>query len=276
MRSWIGAAAAIAVAVGTLGAVVGAQPASALAGTSLVVARSTYDSVSSKTATATCPANKVLLGGGGRVVDGSGYVILWSLSPSNTAYRADAYEKQAFGGAWEVYAYAICGDPIAGRIIVTDVETIAAGVRRDQADVACPQGTKVLGTGGWVNGADASFEWIRPYDNGGNGTVVVEGIDNGAAEWEIGAMAVCAPAPAGYEIGATGTLAYTGPVLQISSTCSGNKTLTGAGMTKWDPSRTAVADGMFPTADLRTVWVNSRQPTTTNPVNLGAWTICAS
>lgn len=255
--------------------VVGAGPASAVAGAQLVVAASDYDSQTSKTVTATCPAGTWLLGGGVQVVDGDGYVVPWNLEPTLTAYRVDASEVTSFGGAWEVWAYAVCGDALPGLVLVQDGR-IVPGVTEASVTVDCPAGTKAIGAGGRVIANDGSLQWIRPTDQGAFGRVVVTGVAEATSSIQVHGFAVCAIAPPGYQIVFTPTQPYTGRLLQVSAGCPGGTKVLGAGLTKANATGTAHVDGMFPSADLTTVWVSSRQAYSSDPVNLAAWAICAN
>jgi hypothetical protein len=272
------AAAAVVVLLGAQ-VLLGAGRAAATSGLTLVVATSQYDSLSAKTASAVCPAGTTLLGGGGRIVDGEGYVALTSVKPVATFVRYSVVAKEiaAYGGVWEVSAYAICGADMPAVEIVSATSAPSYGTA--EATAWCPFGTVVLGTGAGVRGAaDATLQWSRPYDTAVGAYVTASGIivpgANPTETFRVDAFAVCGPRPAGYEIGATGTLAYTGRLLQISNHCSQDKRVIGTGLTKADSNGYAHVDGMFPTADLTQVWTVSRQATTTFPVALGAWSIC--
>jgi hypothetical protein len=272
------AAAAVVVLLGAQ-VVLGAGPAAATSGLTLVVETSQYSSLSARVASAICPPSTTLLGGGGRVVDGEGYVALTSVKPFSTfvGYSVVAKEVASYGGAWEVSAYAICGADMPAVEIVSATSAPSHGAA--EATAWCPFGTVVLGTGAGVRGAaDATLQWIRPYDAAVGAYVTASAIivpgSNPTETFRVEAFAVCGPRPDGYEIGATGTLAYTGRLLQISNQCGQNKRVIGTGLTKTDSNGYAHVDGMFPTADLTQVWTVSRQPDTTFPVALGAWSIC--
>jgi hypothetical protein len=269
-----GAAVVVAATALVLVEVVRAAPASAVAGAELVVAASDYDSQSSKSAVANCPTGTWLLGGGAQVVDGDGYVVPWNLEPTSTSYRVDAAEVVSYGGVWEVWAYAICGDALP--VIQVQGGLIGNNVRELAVTVDCPAGTKVIAGGGRVIATNGSLQWIRPTDQGGFGRLVVTGVAEATGGMQVQGFAVCAVAPPGYQIVFTPTLPYTGRLLQVSAKCPNSAKVLGAGLTKANATGNAHVDGMFPTSDLKTVWVNSRQPYSSDPVNLAAWAICAS
>jgi len=306
MAGWGLAAIATALVVALLGVdVLRARPAGAAAGNQLVVARSGYNSNSHKGAVAYCPIGKRVLGGGGRVADGDGYVALTELTPI-TGGVVDGFQAVAnevpggYVGLWDVHAYAICGDLVSGLQRVSASGDAPANATAHQVTVECPSGKKVIGLGGAVTGTGNTFQWIRPYDHGSHGSVVVSGVHDATTtrepEFRVTAYAICGNPPPGYEIQAVGTLAYTGRYLQTSIRCTNSKFAFGAGLTKSDPQGVSHVDEMFPgeaphggsqpaptggaggAAGGRgpfVVWTGSRQPGTANPIHLGAWAICA-
>jgi hypothetical protein len=243
----------------------------------LVFGRSAYDSIWLKGAYAICPAGEKLYGGGGRVVDGDGYVRLTEMFPLNEGiYAIEAREVSGgYGGAWEVHAYAICGTP--QNIQIVEGWNNVGQATYGEVSLSCPQGTWATGVGGRViNGG--SLQWMRPYDYAGYGAVVVAGVKEAVpvqSGFTVVGYAICTAEPAGYEITVTGTQLYSGRTLQISTQCPGGKLVLGTGLTKTDPNGTSRVDAVFPTFDRTTVWATTRQPDATNPIGLGAWAICA-
>jgi hypothetical protein len=277
---WVSAVGAVAVLVGAqvVVAVVGAAPAgAALTGVTMVVSTSGYYSDDLNEVTTYCPSGKVVLGGGGRVIDGDGYVMIKSMTPGANGFRVHAQEiASGYGGAWALRVYAICSDPVAGSEFVQRSEWSPSGAKEHQVTVSCSAGRKVLGTGAFITtGVDASLQWIRPYDQNGTGSMVVSVVGDGVNRFGVTAWGICAPAPTGYEINATGTAGYTGRVLQVSTRCTGVRKVLSTGLTKVDSNGTSRVDGIFPTSDLSTVWTVSRQPVASNTIHLGAWAICA-
>ncbi|MBQ1050144.1 hypothetical protein KBX50_16925 [Micromonospora sp. C51] len=103
-------------------------------------AESGYDTTSSKSVTATCGADEVLIGAGGRIRNGNGGVRLAAIVPSATSVvvRGEAYPDHA--EPWSVIAAAICeSDDGTPRV----VEVSPAGSRT----ASCPAGLVLSGTG---------------------------------------------------------------------------------------------------------------------------------
>jgi hypothetical protein len=90
-----------------------ASPASAaVPGLQIVTAQSASNSVSPKSATATCPANKRVIGAGAEINGGLGDVVIDDLRPGPTTVVATGDEVgSGITGNWQVRAYAICAFP---------------------------------------------------------------------------------------------------------------------------------------------------------------------
>jgi hypothetical protein len=266
----------------------------------LVTVRSGYDSTTQKSVLAVCPTGKRVLGGGGRVVDGDGFVALVELLPASTYgfdwFRAAAREMPGgYAGVWEVQAYAVCGDALPRLQRVTATSDAPPGATVHDTTVNCPVGTKVIGLGGGVAEAGVTFQSVRPYDNGGYGSVVVSGVHDATTPrplaFRVTAHAICAEPGPGYAIVGTGTLAGSGRFLQTSIRCGQQRRVFGVGVTKVNPQGTSHVDAVFPADFVGTgtgafpsgaggpgpeiVWVGTRQPNPPNPVTLAAWGVCA-
>lgn len=124
-----------------------------------VTTASADDSSASKTATATCPAGTTVVGGGGFISNAAlpaGEVFLTSLrpvvSPFGTGFQTGASEDETgFAGDWSVVSVALCAPAPAGLAYRWSTSGGGSAASRLVA-VACPAGTKVISTGGTVNG----------------------------------------------------------------------------------------------------------------------------
>jgi len=290
-RMWL-AAATVAVLVAAQVVVVGSGTAAALAGVEMVVARSGTDSEALKVVAARCPLGKKVLGGGGRIFDGEGFVTLARLmpDPDRDQYEVWAIEDYfGYGADWDVEAYAICGEPLSGLEYVNAGTFAPPGSNYVEVTATCPEGKRAVGAGGIIGYADllagASFHGILPFDYGNAGSVVARGkYDerlNNPLGYNLVAMAVCAYPPPGYEIRyETMPQAYTPPygrrLLQASAQCSPGKKVLGAGLGGLDAHGTARVDAMFPAWDLGGAAVVARQPSTDHSFLLSAAAICAN
>lgn len=190
-----------------------AGPASAVAGLVKVTSPgTTANSVSPKTATATCPTGKRILGGGGWLIEtgtATRKLILTQLRPvQGTGGQSDRYvvtgaeAAPGISGNWLVQAYALCADPVAGmRIVSTATASSSTAVQATSA--VCPGGTRALGSGASITNPQAQVA-LQVARASGPGDIVRaqarEDADGYSGSWSVTAHAVCAPAPPGYEV----------------------------------------------------------------------------
>jgi hypothetical protein len=221
--------------------IVPASPASAaVPGLVRVSAVSVSDSADFHSATATCPAGKVLTGTGYELNGATGEAILDDLRPNGgvatapTAVTAGAYEADAYAGTWSVTAYAICANPVAGLVRVSAV-SVSDSADFHSATATCPAGKVLTGTGHELNGltGEGVVDDFRP--NGGVATAptaVTVGAyesDATALNWSATAYAICAsPLPGlvrASTVGASNSLDFR----SVVAGCPAGKVLTGAG-----------------------------------------------
>jgi hypothetical protein len=272
-----------------------ASPAAAATGLLFVEKTSPSDSQTFKSVAAQCPATKQVLGGGGKVTNGLGRVILDGMKPVATtpnAYWVGATEvdHERYGDYtenWSVTAYAICADrqPNVQIVRATASEPTPHG-REREAVVRCPVGKKVVGTGAEVSPfGSTSIQWIRP-DTSGDFVTVRAVADSFALPPDtmssvvVDAYAVCAPLPLdGYEV--VSTAGYPNRIFaQYEDTgCTGNRKVYAAGLTKFDKLGLAHIVDVHFHADLRGVRVLGQNPSTrypNSPWAVAAWAICAN
>jgi hypothetical protein len=168
---------------------------------------SPFDSKPSKTALpALCPSGKRVIGGGGWVVtaNGANDVALTEVRPVHPASGQDSYVVTAqeltatATENWSVQAFAICASPVSGLTIQSSVSNSFA-----EGEVFCPSGQKVLGSGGRVNNPanHVALNEVTPFLEGDRVRVAATDTRPGAANvWTVTSYAVCAPAPAGYQV----------------------------------------------------------------------------
>jgi hypothetical protein len=116
--------------------------------------------------TARCPAGTLLLGAGGRVLDGQGRVGLVTQTVGSAQFpngvNAGGFEEfgstdaqgriVGFPGVWSVIAYAVC----APENLTTDIQVVrtTAGSTTDNPKIltaTCPSGKRVTGSTGWAD-----------------------------------------------------------------------------------------------------------------------------
>jgi hypothetical protein len=186
-------------------------------------------------ATAYCPANQFLSGGGGGIIGGAGDVTLTGIVPDLAAGSVTVTGHDNPGGspAYTVVAQAIClpGPPPANYQLVQNASGAAAESSKNVV-ATCPDGTSLLGTGFKVSGAAgrAFLRWSVPDFNLTSNTVIANAAGGFAGAWQAISYAICATPP-----GATTRLGQTtgaNPANSKSSTtnaCPGNTRTTGVG-----------------------------------------------
>ncbi|HET9518560.1 MAG TPA: hypothetical protein VFO77_12630 [Actinoplanes sp.] len=176
-----------------------------IAGLVRVSASSASNSNDFRSATATCPTGKTMVGTGYQINGATGEATVDELRPNGsttsapTSVTVGVYEGDSFAGNWSVSAFAICADPLSGLVRVS---TTGASNSNDfhSATATCPAGKRLTGTGFGTLGAtgDAVADDLRP--NGGTTsapTAVTVGSYEGdaiAGNWRVTAYGICANA----------------------------------------------------------------------------------
>lgn len=191
------------VALGTVG-VGWTAPASAAPAGLVLVGETTAESSSDKALSVSCPANKIVTGGGAYLTtspDAWGRVGVDRLEPlaNGSGFIATMREAGPVGydGDWRFTTRAICVSPPSGYQVVA--VTGAAGTQY----VTASCGTKsVIGMGGRVNGGTGDVVLDQVVPSADLKSVTVRGVPvQGATTtgWSVTAFAVCATAVAGLE-----------------------------------------------------------------------------
>ncbi|MDG4809432.1 hypothetical protein O7634_22015 [Micromonospora sp. WMMD1120] len=181
-----------------------AAPASAVPAGLVTVAQSAAESSADKSAFASCPAGKVVTGGGGYLPAGSsaaGRVGLDRLEPlsNGTGFFVTMREVGPvnFAGDWGLQALAQCATAPAGYQVVA-----ATGAVGTQYVTASCGTKKVIGMGGRINSGlgDVVLDQVVPSFDLASVTVRAVPVQGTSpAGWSATAVAVCATAPAGLE-----------------------------------------------------------------------------
>lgn len=234
-----------------------AAPAAAAVNAQVYTAESLRNSEANKFAAARCPADKSLLGGGGRMFFGEGGVVLGTLYPffdsSGDGYFAGAHERTGgYSGSWYVRAYAICGDKRSDLEIVSSFNNTPIGSRSKSTTARCPNGKYVVGTGGVAGGApDVSFESVYPGYQLGQ-ALRVNATEDATDDvpippnFGVTAYAICAYPPAGYEL--VSEVSAQGPAdgHGVGARCPQGKTALSAGVGNSYAGDGARVDSLYP------------------------------
>lgn len=188
---------------GTWGLVVTAVCADPLAGYQIVTATSVPSSDTTESVIATCPAGTQVIGLGGAVAPGNGFVLLSNAVPTAAVAptRVSALGSESrggFAGTWTVQAWAICtAAPVAGHIAVS-TSGASSSVSPKTTTSTCPAGRPVHGLGFQLGGSlpDLFLNAAYPNPQAPVGTSVPVTFSEGQAGliglWAIRTVAICA------------------------------------------------------------------------------------
>jgi hypothetical protein len=225
-----------------LAATLTASPAMAVPGITDVTddtASFNFGPASNKTETATCPAGTRVVGGGGGLLGGqvADGLVITQMQPVRPLYGEDFYRVTVNdpSGAvddWGVRATAICAPELDDMSMAFGYST-ASSSSTQLATAVCPTGRKVVGNGGTVYNAagQAGLQVMRASTDGARVYAQAhEDADGYSGDWYVFAWAVCATAPAGYEIVmAESPQRDSETTKNVRAECPGSKTLLSAG-----------------------------------------------
>lgn len=189
-----------------------------------------------KTWQATCPADTVLLAGGGRINGAVGQTVMDTMVPVlglTDIYSVTGREDDSpgFGGNWSITASAICARPPAGWEHA-ELATAWNSNTSKGLTVHCPLGKELLGVGVEVNGGlgQVVVDDVRPSADLSN--VTITAIEDGtgyAANWQLRGEVVCVSPPVGLtRVSGLGVLDSTA-VKSAVATCPAGKLVHGVG-----------------------------------------------
>jgi hypothetical protein len=154
---------------------------------------------SNKSATATCPGGKRLLGTGAELTGGGGEVALNDVIPGSALGNVSVQALEDGNGTtavWSVTAIAICANPVAGRERI-----VAPGPSNSLspkiAAASCPAGKQLTGVGGEVGGGggDVIPAFLAPNASLDQAVIqAAEDEDGTLASWSLRPIAICAAA----------------------------------------------------------------------------------
>lgn len=180
-----------------------ASPASAaMPGLEIVPpATSATNSTSFKSATAFCPAGKVVVGTGARINGGGGDIVLDEVIPFENRVTVGAFEDEDGTTAnWSVTAFAVCANRPSGYTITSATSTSAVRFETELS-ANCPAGRRALGGGAEVAGGagEVSIDDVFPGQTSSHTKGFAD--QNGTTKsWSLTAYAICAFDPGGLEI----------------------------------------------------------------------------
>jgi hypothetical protein len=204
-RKWFVAGVAL-VFAGALQVVTAVPASAAVPGLQVVSAVSAADSSSPKSALATCPAGKRVIGTGFYIDGVEGRVSIDDLIPTATTVLATGYETQPGTNAiWWIRAFAVCANPLPGLEIVA--VSSGADSMTKATTATCPAGKQALGSGAAIAAGTGEVMLDALVPSGAAvSAVAYEDGDGTTAAWTLSAFAICASAPAGLQVVASRTV----------------------------------------------------------------------
>lgn len=164
----------------------------------LVQVNSTSPSTSfGKSAIATCPTGKQVVGAGGETSGGVGRVEIDDLTPSSDHTRVTVTGFETEGGTndnWSITAHAMCADPLPG-LEVRALSSDFGSFDGQTVTETCSAGKKVVGAGGEITGGlgQVIMDGITPNANLTSVTVNAREDGNHTSNnWNLTAYAICA------------------------------------------------------------------------------------
>ncbi len=229
-------------------------PASAVGGMELKSAQSALDSVSEKSATASCDDGTRVLGGGG-FLEGGGRLVhfnrLQALGNTDD-FVATAVEHGTYAGNWRVHAYAICGNAPAGLEYIS-FSAASGSADFKSATATCTGSRQLISAGARILNGDGQVIIDEFYPNGGLTSVTATGYEDEtgfAGNWTILAYGVCANPLPGLELKSVTSAPVDSADDAIGVACNGTKKVHGLGGMIDGGQGEVIYGGIYPSSDL--------------------------
>ena len=171
--------------------------ATPLPGLEQVIGVSPFDNSSPKSATASCPAGKRVVGAGGSIGGGEDQVALqFTPNPALTSVTASGFEDETGKEEnWAVFAVAFCANPPPGLQRVSGTSEFHSEGEVKAVSARCPAGKNLLGTGAEMPGGGGQVVLDDVLPNALLTSVLATAVEdqNGfAGDWRVTAYAICA------------------------------------------------------------------------------------
>ena len=260
---------------------------SPVSGYTYVERTSALNSVSTRSVSAPCPRGKVVLAGGASIVGGKQRVLLRGSYPADPVFgqKWTAWAQELGTGTsnrWRVRAYAICANKPAGLTVVHSNKAFSSSSSQF-AVRSCPTGTKLIGLGANLIGADSRV--------GLNSIGITPGMNAFARagealsttqQWTVVSYALCAQ-PLGQAFRQTGRWVSPDPFssVTVNKNCPQGTRVFGTGLLLNGSGTTLnqlIPVALHPTPDLasrRGLATVSERPGTLGPWSIKAQVLCA-
>lgn len=240
-RSFLAAASALAMIATAVVQAVGMTPAAAVTipvgSVEVVTATSGFSAGSSKTLSATCPAARPRVLGGGFTIAGS-HIVATELQPVSGAavdsYRVVAgFDEVGTTATWQLLVYAYCSSVAPGWQLVTATSTTTSDPF-NQVIPTCPSGKAVVGTGGLITGGAGEVQLVtQGIGSTGSARMSAGGLEDVtgfAGSWSVTGFAVCVTytSPLDIRMVQNQTASDTTITKSVTASCPSGMRLTGS------------------------------------------------
>lgn len=261
------------------------QPASAaVPGLQRITAVSDSNSLTTKSATANCPAGKQVIGTGARISGGQGQVVIDDITPDATlssVFVTGNEDADGFAGNWTVSAIAICANPLPGqhRVSLTNGPD---SVDPKTAHPECPGSQQVIGQGADITGGAGrvTLEVMPGPFAGSNNSfaTAVETFNGTSVSWSITSHLICVNSGLPGLIGNSDVTEFTSQAKTVSTSCGTSRRVVGTGFSIVQGSGQALLSEIVPSADLTSVQVSAVEDQDGHPGvwSLRAFALCAT
>ncbi len=234
-----------------------------------------YQTTTTRTRTASCPAGTWVIGGGAHISGGQGRVALTILAPtfsrtgSNYFFAAAIRTDPTFTGSWSLQPYAICAalpNPNQIDLIITSSTSspaTASSATFQHAEAVCPAGKRAISAGAQIVPVGAqtgavALQLVRTSGPRDIGRATAREAGGNTGTWYVQSHVMCGPVGlvgSNEPIGTLGSTADAGvacPAGTRAHGAGGGGSITDSGLT--------FLDGVIPSSALTYVSISMTTP----------------
>jgi hypothetical protein len=255
-----------------------ASPAAAqVAGRDIVTVYTTQTS-DDKSIAAHCDPGQRVIGGSAWLVRADGDVRIVDMIPRTDYLFVVALEDEdGTNASWQLFASAVCADPIPGMDIVERTSTVTSNLYNSVA-ADCTGGDQLLGTGYRVNDGDGEVG-LDDLKVTSSTRLTVWAYEDGSGygnTWSVTAFAVCAPPPAGLEIVSEESIGTSDDTAALGAFCPYGKVTLGGGGQVDGGGGQVIVDDLYKSEDEYRIRAYEDDDGTGAVWHLHAYAICAN
>ena len=255
-----------------------ASPAAAQVAGRDVVTVNTALTSDNKSITANCDSGQRVIGGSAWLVRADGDVRIVDMIPrTDYLYVFAREDEDGTSASWQLFASAVCADPIPGMDIVERTSTVSSDPWNSVA-ADCTGGDQLLGTGYRVNNGNGQVG-LDDLKVTSSTRLTVWAYEDGAgygSNWSVTAFAVCAPAPAGLEIVSEESTGTSDDTAALGAFCPNGKVTLGGGGQVDGGGGQVIIDDLYKSEDEYRIRAYEDDDGTNNVWHLHAYAICAN